>query len=260
MRAEIKRWADENIVWAGNAHTNKSSRDGHVPDMIVDHISQGSLSSMVSWFTSSGNNVSSAHFGVGKKGEVRQFVAIEDMAWGNGLRTDGKTTPHVGQSTLTVVKSRPKVNPNKYTISIEHEGIWEQTKGELTNAQLAATIMLHEYIIEYIKDKWGKDIPVDRNHIVGHYEVAPVTKPFCPGERFPFNTIVGQLGGMTENLPFEDIADHWAKKTIVTAKEIGLINGVGDTDNNGLAEFKPDRPCTRAEMTQIALNLYNLLK
>jgi N-acetyl-anhydromuramyl-L-alanine amidase AmpD len=64
--------------------------------MIVDHISEGTDESCISWFTSEGNNISSAHFLVSRVGKIYQFVKIEDKAWSNGLSAD--EIPH---STLT---------------------------------------------------------------------------------------------------------------------------------------------------------------
>jgi N-acetyl-anhydromuramyl-L-alanine amidase AmpD len=76
------------IKWVGNEYTNRSSRKGHIPLIIVDHISEGREASVLNWGRSSGNNVSSWHFFVTRKGEIYQFVKIEDMAWVNGLKSD----------------------------------------------------------------------------------------------------------------------------------------------------------------------------
>jgi N-acetyl-anhydromuramyl-L-alanine amidase AmpD len=248
MRPEVKAWAEENIVWAGNANTNKSSRDHYLPEVIVDHITEGSAESCIDWFTSTGNKESSAHFLVSRKGKVYQFVDIKDKAWTQGISLD-----MIPKATAEIVKLR-QVNPNLYGVGIEHEGVYEETKGALTEAQLNATTWLHAYIIDYVKDNFGITITADRKHIIGHYEVNPVNKPNCPGELFPFNTIIQKLGGIGEQLPFDDIADHWAKTTIVEALSLGLVKG------NGTRQFNPDKAATKAELTQVALNLYKMLK
>lgn len=244
MRPELKRWADEHIVWAGNTNTNRSGRMGIVPDVIVNHISEGTLSSMTSWFTSPGNKVSSAHFGVGRKGEVRQYVAIEDMAWANGLNE-----AMIPSATSAIVRERSKLNPNLYTVSIEHEGVWEETRGELTAEQLKSTIALHQYIIEYVFDKYGVNIKPTRDRVIGHCEISPKGKPNCPGERFPFNTLIKSIGGEIEVLPFSDIQDHWARHTIVEVNKLGLMSG------SGSKQFRPNEFCTRAELAQVILNV-----
>ena len=257
MRASVKRWADNTIIWTGDKHTNKSDRRRYLPEIIVDHIVEGSANNCISWFTSESNNVSSAHFLVSKLGKVYQFVKIEDNAWGNGLPNE-----RIPKAAAVIVKSRPGINPNWYSVSIEHEGIFAETKGELTTPQLQATIMLHAYIIDYVKDHFNITIPVDRGHILGHFEIDPVRKPNCPGGLFPFNTIIQKLGGISvdNNLPFEDIAGHWAKEDIIRANKLGLVKGIGDTDKDGRQEFAPNRPMTRAEGTKMILNLYDICK
>lgn len=165
------------IVQKGNSNTNFSSRDGIVPVIIVDHISGGSMSSMDSWFQSSGNTVSSAHFGVSKSGEIHQYVAIEKMAWANGLKVDA-----IKDATAPIIKERSPVNPNKYSVSIEHEG----TDGELTEAQFQASVWLHFYIQSEVKRIYGKDMVLDEKYVIGHFQVDPKRKPFCPGPKFPW--------------------------------------------------------------------------
>jgi N-acetyl-anhydromuramyl-L-alanine amidase AmpD len=85
------------------------------------------------------------------------------------------------------------VNANKYTISIEHEGVWATTKGKLTVKQLATTIDLIAWIRSEVKRIYGTIIPLDRAHIVGHYQISPINKPNCPGALFQFDTILKVL-------------------------------------------------------------------
>ncbi len=172
------------IVQKGNQHTNSSSRDGHVPYVIVNHISAGSMGSMDNWFTSSGNKVSSAHFGVSKKGEIHQYVPIERMAWANGLSKWEQE-----KADAAVVRNNPSLNPNKYTVSIEHEG----TDGQLTDAQFAASVWLHKYIQSEIKRLYGRDMKLDEYHVIGHFLVDPKRKPNCPGPKFPWDRLYKEL-------------------------------------------------------------------
>lgn len=93
-------------------HTDNFTK-GEIPrkvKAIVIHIAQGSEASVDSWFGSKLSNVSS-NFLVGLDGEIRQYVSVHDIPWANG----------------EVVKATWKgliagVNPNTYTVSIEHEG------------------------------------------------------------------------------------------------------------------------------------------
>lgn len=168
------------IIQKGNSYTNSSSRDGHVPMAIVDHISGGTMSSMDSWFTSKGNIVSSAHFGVSKAGDIHQYVPIERMAWANGLAVAA-----IAKATAPLIKEQAPVNPNKYTVSIEHEG----TDGALTEAQFAATVWLHQYIAGEVKRIYGKELLLDSKHVIGHFQVDPIRKPYCPGPKFPWERL-----------------------------------------------------------------------
>ena len=236
---DILEWGKENIKFVGNSKTNKSDRRRRIPEMIVNHISEGSMSSMINWFTSPNNTGSSAHFGVSKKGEIYQFVAIEDCAWANGL------TSGIENATSELVLRRGKdVNPNWYSVSIEHEGVWAETKGSLTPAQLEATKQLHKYIIAYVKDKYGYEIEPSRKTIVGHFEIDKKERPNCPGELFPFDEIISYLN---EGLPFSDIGGHWAKDLIIKAHEEGWVKGYPD------GTFQPDKPMTRAESVALVM-------
>lgn len=227
----ILEWGKQNIKFVGNVNTNKSSRRGCIPQIIVNHISEGSMSSMINWFTSPNNKDSSTHFGVSKKGEVYQFVPIEESAWANGL------TSGIENATAELVLQKGKdINPNWYSVSIEHEGVYKETKGALTSAQLEATEMLHKYIIEYVKQKYGHTIQPSRKTIIGHYEIDKKQKPNCPGQLFPFDSIIKSL---TE--PYQDIKGHWAENLIRQAIGEGWAKGYPD------GTFQPDKPLTRAE-------------
>lgn len=243
----LKEWADKNIKFVGNLYTNKSSRRNRIPKLIVNHISEGSMSSMINWFTSQNNKDSSAHFGVSKKGEIYQFVAIEDCAWANGL------TSGIENATAELVLKRGgSINPNWYSVSIEHEGIWSETNGALTPEQLEATKILHRYIIEYIKDKYGYEIEPSRNTIIGHFEIDKKQRANCPGDLFPFREIIDYLNNY--GLPFGDIKGHWAESLIIEAYEQGIIKGYPD------GKFQPDAPMSRAEGTVLAMAVLEKLK
>lgn len=183
------------IAWKGNQHTNSSSRLGHTPICIVNHISAGSMGSMDNWFTSPTNQVSSAHFGVAKDGRIHQYVNIELMAWANGLRMD-----NLRAATAPIVFDK-KVNPNLYSVSIEHEGM----DGDLTEEQFQASVWLHRYIRDYVKEHWGYEIPFDSYHVIGHFQIDKINKPNCPGPKFPW-------GRLYETLKTEEDEDNMPMK------------------------------------------------
>ena len=165
---------------------NKSNRQGFVPELIVCHITEGSYNGAVSWLKNPVSNAS-AHFVVSQKGEITQLVDITEKAWGNGK---------IRNSSSEIVNkyfSTGNDDGNLYTISIEHEGVWKNTKGALTALQEKATTELIRYIVSEVKRLYGKDIPIDRKHIIGHYEIDSINKPNCPGALFPFDRIIANL-------------------------------------------------------------------
>ncbi|RAU96853.1 N-acetylmuramoyl-L-alanine amidase [Paenibacillus sp. YN15] len=173
------------IEWYGNEHTNWSDRKGYVPFVIVDHISAGTMASMDAWFRSSGNSVSSAHFGISRNGEIHQYVDIRKMAWGNGA-----TVADYPAKVAQVVTDNYGVNPNLYTVSIEHEG----TDGSLTEDQFEASVWLHTYIRDQIAEIYGEQahFPLDAYHVIGHYQIHR-GKPVCPGPLFPWERLYARL-------------------------------------------------------------------
>jgi N-acetyl-anhydromuramyl-L-alanine amidase AmpD len=189
------------LKWIGSPNFGKG-RNGYKPLAIVNHIMCGTLDGTDSWFKNTASGVS-AHFGVGRDGSVHQYVLEEDTAWANGR----KDTPDAAW-----LANFPAVNPNYWTISIEHEGYPNQ---ELTPEQKAATIELHKYLV----DKWN--IPVDDVHITGHFRIDSVSRSDCPGPHFPWADIFNALKPAPVVEEEKEVSDYkpipvpdWAKATI----------------------------------------------
>lgn len=130
------------------------------PEIVVIHIMDGTLTGTDSWFASPESGVS-AHYSVGKKGEVHQYVKETDTAWHAG---------RVKNPSFSLYKK--DVNPNLYTIGIEHEG----------NATTVWSPAMKKASAELLKDicaRWN--IPLDRDHVIGHYQVFSA-KPDCPAK------------------------------------------------------------------------------
>lgn len=135
-----------------------SGRKGYRPEAVVIHIMDGTLVGTDSWFANTTSQVS-AHYGIGKNGEVHQYVQESDAAW------------HAGRVDAPVWKLiKSNINPNLYTIGIEHEGkpddVWTDAM-----KQSSATL------IREICQRW--QIPIDRDHVIGHFEIFS-KKPNCP--------------------------------------------------------------------------------
>jgi N-acetylmuramoyl-L-alanine amidase len=152
-------------------------RKKYQPLAIVIHIMQGSLAGTDSWFGNRQARVS-AHYGVGRSGEVHQYVEEKDTAWHAGV----VTTPSWSLIKKTV--SGLFINPNYYTVGIEHEGTIDT---DWTDAMYESTSTL----IAEISKKWN--IPIDRDHIIGHHEIYSVKA--CPGNKVDFNKLIALAAG-----------------------------------------------------------------
>lgn len=161
---------------------NWSERQGYIPEIVVVHISAGSLTSMDNWFATPGSQAS-AHYGVGKDGKtVNQYVDESKMAWANG---------RVNNPSFTLYK--PGVNPNLYTISIENEG---QDLAQAPEAQLS---LLCELITDICK---RHKIPMNRDHIIGHFQIDSLNRPYCPSpDHSVMDKIVSRLETTEQMVP-----------------------------------------------------------
>lgn len=164
---------------------NQSGRGNYKPCLIVWHIADGTYNGTVTWEQNPASQVSS-HFVLGKNGEITQLVPLDKAAWTQGV---------VNQPIHPYVKAHNGVNPNLYCVSIECEGKWSETHGALTDKQLAAAAWLTCHIVEEIDRIYGIEIPIDREHMIGHCEINPVTRPHCPGEDFPFDQLIAMARG-----------------------------------------------------------------
>ena len=176
-----------------------AGRQGHAPDIIVSHITNGNFPGSIEWVANPASNVS-YHFMVSRKGEITQCVAMENTAWANGT-TNSNDSRDNRHSLLPIVRDR-RVNANLYTVSVGYEGVHGQTQGRLTIEQQEAAVWLIGHIRDEIRRIWGAVIPFTRGHIVGHADITPLTRPDCPGRGFPFDEIIASLNnGVLANAP-----------------------------------------------------------
>lgn len=164
-------------IWKGAHPQNfRSGRPlGFRPEAIVVHIMDGSLAGTDSWFNDRRSGVS-AHYGIGKDGTVHQYVKETDTAF------------HAG----TVVRPawkllKPRVNPNYYTIGIEHEG-FGTADGEWPDAMFDASVALARDIAA----RW--QIATDADHVIPHRMIR-ATKPHCPGRGVNLQAYIEAMGG-----------------------------------------------------------------
>ncbi len=174
------------IQWIGaNAGNFRPGRSGGFrPEAIVIHIMDGTLAGTDSWFNDPKSKVS-AHYGVGKTGLVHQYVKETDTAFHAGT-VDPLTAPGAdGISRPVWSLLKPNVNPNHYTIGVEHEGLGS-APWPWPDAQLAASTAL----VAAIAARWN--IPLDADHVVPHHFIRKA-KP-CPGDNFDRRDYVRRLG------------------------------------------------------------------
>lgn len=165
-----------NIVYKPSPNFSKRNLK---PELIVVHIMAGSLQGTDSWFASTESQVS-AHYGIGKNGEIHQYVKEEDKAWHAG---------RVSNPSFKLYKQG--INPNEYTIGVEHEGT-DLSKCPEIELQTSANL------IKEICARWN--IPIDREHIIGHYQVFS-EKPNCPAtDKSVIDKIINMAKG-DENVP-----------------------------------------------------------
>jgi hypothetical protein len=147
-------------TWIGCPDSNfhKGRPFGLRPEAVVVHIIDGSFAAGESVFRDPTTH-KSAHYAISRSGESHQFVDEKDTAFHAGI---------VVNPTWALLK--PGVNPNFYTIGIEHEGrpddVWPE-------AQLSASATL----IGQIGARWG--IPLDDSHVIRHRQIR--ASKTCPG-------------------------------------------------------------------------------
>ncbi len=151
-----------NLQWIGCASGNfrRGRPAPHKPEAIVVHIICGSLASADSHFNNPASQVS-AHYGIGKDGTIHQYVDELDTAFHAGI---------VVNPQWKLIDEKKHVNPNFYTLGIEHAG---QPEDVWPDAQVKASASL----IADVAARW--DIPLDTDHVVRHQQIR--ASKTCPG-------------------------------------------------------------------------------
>ncbi|MFK4223263.1 N-acetylmuramoyl-L-alanine amidase [Streptomyces sp. NPDC019890] len=129
--------------------------DDYVIDRVVIHVVQGSFLTALKVFKDPGHGAA-AHYVVRKDGHVAQMIRELDVAFHSGNRSF-----------------------NERSIGIEHEGFVDRP-ADFTVAMYSSSAQLTARICARY------DIPVDREHIIGHVEV-PGTDHTDPGPHWDWN-------------------------------------------------------------------------
>lgn len=212
------------VKWVGTPNYTKG-RGGRKPIAIVNHITAGKYPGCLSWLQNPSAKAS-ANYLITKAGQILQLVKDEDTAWANGGVNKPSWSLYDG------------TNPNRYTISIEHEAMAGES---LTEEQYQATLWLHRQLIA----KHG--IPVDQDHIIGHYRIDSVKKANCPGPGFPWERLFADLKG---GVKVSEIP-AWKLQVMKDAEKAGIIMP---------NVHKPEETPDKAFVLAVALNLLKIVK
>lgn len=142
-------------------------------------------------------NPNSAHYAVGRAGDVAQMVREADAAWANGVVQPGADPWWTD-------------NPNRYTISIEHVND-AQNASPLTESQRDASFAL---IADICRRVGIPARPADAaGGIAGHASITPVTRAHCPGA-YPWDALWAYLGGhaMSWTAPGAEAISEFARQ------------------------------------------------
>lgn len=171
-----------------NSGNFEVGRSGQRVKAVVLHIGEGPLTAFLPTFSNPARKASS-HFTVGKQGEIEQYVSINDTAYANGLRWDNGIWRNPRGIAVTPAWQGliPAVNPNLYTISIEHEGFFGEP---WTEPMYLANLKL----LQWIRDETGLNY-VRGETLIGHNDFDTVDRPNCPGPHCPFDRMVADLSG-----------------------------------------------------------------
>jgi N-acetylmuramoyl-L-alanine amidase len=183
-------WVDTAI---GIYYPNKSmSRNGYKPTHICLHGTAGGTSAqdIANYFLTSTVQASS-HFIIGVDGTIVQGLSMDVAAWGNGILDQPRLPWPVN------------INPNYYTISIEHCKASADNSDALTPAQQQSSFQL----INVICDTYGivKRTGDVQSGIVSHADFDSVSRARCPGT-YPWNDLWSYLTG---GLPMAGIPQGW---------------------------------------------------
>lgn len=150
------------------ASPNWSSRGLNPIEGIVVHVTgPGTCPGMRSWFANPQSNAS-AQFGVCKDGSIEQYVEVGDGAWQAGI----VNRPDLSNAMIASFVAFG-INPNSRTVGIE----LLLAPGENLNDWPAMRESFYA-LMTWLKTEIH--LPLDRTHVVGHYQIDSVNRSVDP--------------------------------------------------------------------------------
>lgn len=235
--------ATKNHGYGGRTGQNK-------PLIITSHIMGGYKRTMdnTAWLDSSGI---SSHFGIGPgENNISQYVNILNASYANGITgyPAGKDRIDRTNRHIAAIEKEPGARWQQVTVgglpywnlvgdvgggiigslyncrsvTIEHEGVNQTTPWD--EGMIRSTIRVQQWIIEE-SARLGMPLTVDADLLVGHFQLDPIHRPYCPGPAWPKARILAALQGGGNVNPQEELelADRRAASLVI--KEIGMAQG-----------------------------------
>lgn len=159
-------------------------------DYVVVHTMQGYYGGSISWFQNPSANVSAHYCMRAEDGEITQMVRNEDRAW------------HVNSI-------------NSQAIGIEHEGFIDEPEWYTWVNYVESA-----YLARWLCDTY--DIPIDRDHIVGHVEL-PGNSHTDPGGNWNWDLYMGLVTQTVPESTVEAIVVDRAESCTLSASESTFI-------------------------------------
>jgi N-acetyl-anhydromuramyl-L-alanine amidase AmpD len=148
-RSDVRRPPLTFVRGEGSYTEAARSPKSHTITTIVIHATDGGSLLGNVWWLSGGHSHASANYVISREGAIVQLVHLSDIAW------------HAGNWKI-----------NQHSIGIEHVGETYDPAG-FTNEQYESSARLVAWLVRRY------DVPVDRQHIIGHSQVPD---PNHPGE------------------------------------------------------------------------------
>lgn len=202
-----------NIQWKPSPNY-KIGRNGYKIIGICNHQTAGQFPGCLSWMCNP-NAKASAQYLVTRKGQIFQLVRDQDTSYHAGIVNKPSWSLYSGH------------NPNYDLIGIEHE-CYPSVGGDgnLTEIQYQATLWLHKQLI----DKYN--IPIDRDRLIGHYQIDSKNRPNCPGKSFPWDRLINDLT-QEDNTSYFKALDTLVFDKVISSPDYWKNCAINNTDVKG---------------------------
>lgn len=177
------------------------NRDGYQPQFIVLH-SSGAATPIsgvaLHCMRQTGATPISAHFVVGRGGEVYQFVDLKDAAKTNGTSNDPNADNYYRLAKHKFFRNSP-INANNFCVTIECVEFGRHGAIDTDSPEYFGILRTLKFVHNQL------DIPIDEYHVIGHRDIAPRSKWFCPGDKFPLQALIQDYHALKNLMPVEPL-------------------------------------------------------